>query len=262
MVTAPNLTESLRSAKTFIERWYFTGIATVMIATSIAGFAPAIVDPSRRHAPVTLLAAAHGIFMLAWLLLFLIQSLLVATGRVGWHRRLGLTSVVLLALIVPLTFETTAAMVRRGFDLSGDSHISPRPQVINGKAIELDAPTASAFNFGFLLEFTLLASASIAYRRKPEVHKRLMLFANIVLMAPPIQHLIGHIPSMVLTPAAVSIPFAIFLLAGVFRDYLVAGRIRPLTAILAIALFLAMPLLGAVIGPSAAWRQIAIGISR
>lgn len=165
MPNALNLTESQSSAKTSVERWYFTGIATAMIATSIAGFSPAIVDPSQRHAPVTLLAAAHGIVMLAWLLLFWMQSLLVATGRVGWHRRLGLTSVVLLALIVPLTFETTAAMVRRGFDLSGDSHVSSRPQLVNGKAIELDAPTASAFNFGFLLEFTLLASAAIGYSR-------------------------------------------------------------------------------------------------
>jgi len=237
-------------------------MAIVMLIVSIAGFAPAIVHPDGRRAPLTLLATAHGIVFLAWLLLFLAQSLLVATRRVGWHRRLGFASVGLLALMIPLGFGTTAAMVRRGFDLSGDSHVSAQPLIVEGKVTTLDAATASVFNFGSLLEFTLLAIAAIGYRRRPEVHKRLMLFANIELMGSPIQHLIGHIPRIVLTPAKVSIPFAVFLLAAVARDYLVAKRIRPLTAALAIALFLSLPLEGAVIGPSAAWHHLAAWLAR
>ena len=37
-----------------------------------------------------------------WLFLYLAQSLLIANRRVVWHRKLGLTSVVLLALMIPL----------------------------------------------------------------------------------------------------------------------------------------------------------------
>jgi hypothetical protein len=248
--TSSQLTSAVRT-KTFVARWYFTGMAIVMIVISIAGFMPAIVHPAGRRAPLTLLAAAHGIVFLAWLLLFLAQSLLVATGRVGWHRRLGLASVFLLALIVPLTYTTTIDMVRRGFDLSGDQHVDPHPKIAGG----LDAATAAVFNLPGLFIFSVLAVAAICYRRRPEIHKRLMLFANIELMGPPITHLIGHTPSLVLTPPMVLIPFSIFLLAGVARDYLVAKRIRPLTAVLAITLFISLPLQGAVIGPSAAWQH-------
>ena len=159
MATTSSQVQSAVQTKTFVERWYFTGIAVVMLLVSIAGFMPAIMHPAGRRAPLTLLAAAHGIVFFAWLLLFLAQSLLVALRRVGWHRRLGLASVFLLALIIPLSYTTTVALARRGSDLSGDQHITPRPQA--GKTLELDAVTASVFNFVGLLIFVILAIAAI-----------------------------------------------------------------------------------------------------
>jgi hypothetical protein len=74
MSTAPFQTLNKPQAKPFVERWYFTGMAITMLAVSIAGFMPAIVNPAGRHAPLTLLAAVHGIVFFAWLLLFLTQS--------------------------------------------------------------------------------------------------------------------------------------------------------------------------------------------
>jgi hypothetical protein len=50
-------------------RWFFVRMALVMIATSIAGFLPAIIEPTARRAPLTLLAGAHGIVTFMWLLL-------------------------------------------------------------------------------------------------------------------------------------------------------------------------------------------------
>jgi hypothetical protein len=207
-------------------RWFFVGMALVMIATTIAGFLPAIIEPATRRAPLTLLAGAHGIVTFMWLLLYLAQSLLIANRRVALHRRLGLTSIVLLALIIPLGFTTTTAMVRRGFDLSGDQHADPHP----AEGVSLDAPTASVFNFAALLQFAVLAVAAICYRRRPDVHKRLMLFANITLMAAPIAHLLGHIPSTWLPGAAGDAAGAIlnilFLVAPIAGDYLIEKRVR------------------------------------
>src|ERR1700731_4123782 len=63
--------------KGFVERWFFTGIAIAMLATSTAGFMPSLVHTAGRRAPLSPLAAAHGIAFFAWLLIFLVQSSLV-----------------------------------------------------------------------------------------------------------------------------------------------------------------------------------------
>jgi hypothetical protein len=233
-----------------VERWFFVGMAIAMIAMSIAGFGPSLVNPTRRRAPLSLLAAAHGIVFLVWLLLFLAQSLLVASRRVNWHRRLGIASTFVLALMLPLGYQATIAMIRRGFDLSGDQHVDPHPRA----GIQLDPLTASIFNFTYLASFATLAILAICYRRQPAVHKRLMLFANIELVGAPVAHILGH--ANLLTPATVMIPLAMFLLAAVARDYLVERRVHLLTALLAIALFLSQPLQGVLIGPSATWHRL------
>lgn len=72
-----------------------------------------------RRAPISPLAAAHGIIFFAWLLIFLIQSSLIASRHLTLHRKLGLVSILILVLMVPLAYTTTVAMVRRAFDLSG-----------------------------------------------------------------------------------------------------------------------------------------------
>jgi hypothetical protein len=82
-----------------VDRYFFTVLASSMIAISLAGFVPSIANPAGRRAPLSMLAAAHGIVLLAWLVLFLVQSRLVASGRIATHRRLGITGIFLLLLI-------------------------------------------------------------------------------------------------------------------------------------------------------------------
>ena len=111
-----------------VRRWFFTGMAVAMIAISLVAFVPSMIHPAKRHAPLSALAATHGAVYFAWLLLFLIQSRLIATRHVAWHRRLGLSFVIILALMIPLAYTTTIAMVSRGcHDLSGDLRIDRDP---------------------------------------------------------------------------------------------------------------------------------------
>jgi hypothetical protein len=64
--------------------------------------------------------------------------------------------------MIPLAYTTTVAMARRAFDLSGD----PR--------IDHDPLYESIFPFSNLVIFSVLVVAALAYRRTPEIHKRLM----------------------------------------------------------------------------------------
>ena len=176
MATASHRTATELETRRPVERWFFTGMALAMIAISLLAFIPSITHPAERRAPLSALTAAHGVVFFAGLLAFLIQSRLIATHRVAIHRRLGLASIIILALMIPLAYTTTIAMVRRGYDLSGDLSIGTNHEL----ALEAIFPLAN------LLIFTTLAIAALAYRRRPEIHERLMLFANIELMLSPL----------------------------------------------------------------------------
>jgi hypothetical protein len=60
----------------------YVGFGVFVIRLSFAGFAPSLIDQSRRFAPPTTLLLMHGATALAWLLLFVTQALLVAKRRV------------------------------------------------------------------------------------------------------------------------------------------------------------------------------------
>jgi hypothetical protein len=244
MATASSHT-ALKPPKTsLVEGWFFTGMAVAMIAISLLAFVPSMIHPAKRHAPLSPLPATHGVVYFAWLLLFLIQSRLIATRHVAWHRRLGLSSVVILALMIPLAYTTTIAMVSRGYDLSGDLRIDSDPLY------------GAVFPLCNLLIFSALTIAALAYRRRPEIHKRLMLFANIELMPAPLAHLIGHTPLLAsLPPAIVMVPISMFVTTAVARDWLVARRIHALTWGLAILRMVSGPLEAGPIGSSAAWHS-------
>lgn len=237
--------------KIFVERWFFTCVAIAMLATSTAGFLPSLVHPVGRRAPLSAVATAHGIVFFAWLLIFLVQSSLVARRHVALHRKLGLAAVLVLGLMIPLAYTTTAAMVRRGFDLSGDLRIDHDPLY------------ESIFPFSNLLIFSVLVIAAITYRRRPEIHKRLMLFANIELMPAPLAHLIGHTRCLEVFPAAIiMIPILMFVMAAVARDVLLARRVHPLTWGLAAVRLFSGPLEAGPIGSSAAWHHFASWLSQ
>jgi hypothetical protein len=226
-------------------------MAVSMLATAIAGFTPSLVYPAGRHAPLSVLAAVHALAFFLWLVIFLVQSRLVATGHLTWHRRVGSASVFVLILMVSLAYATTAAMVRRGFDLSGDLRIDHDPVY------------ESVFPFCNILIFSVLVIAALANRHRPEIHKRLMLFANIELMPAPLAHLIGHTPRLASLPAAIiMIPISMFVIAAVARDFLLARRILPLTWGLATLRMFSGPLEAGLIGPSAAWHHFANWLAR
>jgi hypothetical protein len=120
MATASCQASAKMRAHLLVEHWFFIGLTLAMLATSAAGFLPSLLHAAGRRARISPLAAAHGILLLAWLCIFLVQSRLGATENVGLHQRLGVAAGIVLALMIPLAYATTIAMARRGFDLSGD----------------------------------------------------------------------------------------------------------------------------------------------
>jgi hypothetical protein len=171
-----------------VDRWFYIGVALLMVVLNALAFAPSMIDQSRRNMPLPLspLVTLHALVSVAWLLLFLTQGTLVATARTAVHRRLGAFGAVLTGAFIVLGYFTVIAQARRGFDLSGDiARLAP-------PGTEGDGLAAIGLLF-FLFQFTVLVGAALWYRDRPAVHKRLMLLALLGALAPtPLAHLIGH----------------------------------------------------------------------
>lgn len=232
---------------------FYTAMALIALAIAIAGFGPALVDTSSRTAPLTLAVATHGLVFSAWLLLFFTQTILIPRGRIAVHRRLGYGAVVLAVLMVVSGYATAITMARRGYDLSGDI-------VARGS----DLLELLVFQLGDLISFSLLIGAAVWYRRRADVHKRLMLLATVgALMPAALTHIIGHSPLLrEIRAPIILIPLAMLLFAGAVHDRLSRGRIHPVSLWVASGMFVWANLRAVVIGPSETWHAFASWLIR
>ena len=112
----------------------------------------------------------HGLVMTAWVLLFVTQVSLVATRRTKIHMRLGILGAVLAALVVVVGVLTALYAAARAIPTITD------PPPLSFLIIPL----------GDMLIFSILIGLALYFRRKLDVHKRLMLLAGINLLTPAI----------------------------------------------------------------------------
>jgi hypothetical protein len=237
-----------------VSRWFFIAVALFMIAFHAVAFAPSIVDPSGRNVPLpfTPLVMAHTIVSVAWLLLFLAQTALVATGRTDVHRRLGLAGAALTIAFVVIGYFAVVAEARRGFDLGGDIGRLPAAGVVD--------PVARAVGIlFFFFTFAILVGAALRYRHRPGVHKRLMLLAVLGGLTPtPLTHVVGH--WTILHPWGTAIFVVVFLICLSFsaiHDRVTEGHIHPVSLWGALLVFLWNVLFSLAIVPSAPWDRFA-----
>lgn len=155
----------------------------------------------------------HGAIMTGWFLLFFVQTSLVLAGRTPLHRRMGVfgaffgTVVFVSAIVVNIRAVSWA--VDRGFDLA------------------VVAPF-NLLNFGIMTAFGSLFSAAIFFRKRLEIHKRLMLLASISMIGPATSR-IGLWPIFD-SPVLFSIGGTfIFLATLVFHELLVSRRVNIVT---------------------------------
>ena len=152
-------------------RRFYVGMAIAITVTVFAGFSRSYFLKSWYGTPeLSGLLHVHGLIFTAWVLFFLSQTVLVATGRTNLHRRMGIGGAVLAALVVIV--GTTVAMTR------AKTGVSPIPGVT--------ALGFLAIPLFDIVVFAVLVSAGIYFRHRAEPHKRLMTLSMISLLAAPI----------------------------------------------------------------------------
>ncbi|MDH5630865.1 MAG: hypothetical protein OEY96_12000 [Gammaproteobacteria bacterium] len=136
------------------------------ICLTIIGFLPTYLGPMvSTGKEFEMVFHLHGLFCALWLLLLLSQTFMIHSGNRAVHKKLGYASVVVAIGI----FVTLQMVGLRSHELialeTGDADIS---FVITPF---LDSLTFAALYIG-----------AIYYRKKPDIHKRLMVLATILLL--------------------------------------------------------------------------------
>jgi uncharacterized membrane protein YozB (DUF420 family) len=153
---------------------FFVVMAAAVAVTVFLGFAPSFYLRSTfnpdKH--LSILLHIHGIALSAWIVLFLIQTILIVRGSPTVHRRLGWGMSGLAASIVVLMSAAIVDQMQR----------VPPP-----------FPAAFALAFGMfdIIVFATLVSWAIYWRKRPDWHKRLMLSATILLLGAPVVRIVA-----------------------------------------------------------------------
>lgn len=205
------------------ERRFYVSAAIGITVVVLAGFS-VDVDLLRDMSPLSTLVRLHGAVMLAWIALFVTQTVLVARRRVDWHRRLGVFGAALAAAVV-IAGAATAVVASR----LGGTHL---PQGMSARLF-------LARSLFLLLTFAILVSSAIALRRQSAWHKRLMLLAAIILLDAALARFIGAYTTWELDPAIARDMLVVLCVA---IDSWRCRRLHPAFLVGALLLFVTDPL--------------------
>jgi len=107
----------------------------------------------------------HGIVMTLWFALFVVQVRLIAAHRADLHRRVGVVGAVLALLVLVVGITTAIVAAKHG--------VTPGPPPLVFLSIPL----------GDMLVFAILVGLGLLFRRRRDIHRRLMLLASVGILA-------------------------------------------------------------------------------
>ncbi len=176
---------------------FFVATAGLMLGLTLIGFAPSFFLKIVFDHPGTIVrmaedlggsgggdasslpfhVVAHGVLATAWMSLFFVQTLLIASERRDVHRKLGIGGLFVAAGVFVTGVYALFLVLPRLIAL-GDP---PDPSIVIAEHL----PSMSG-DLGVFITFSLAVGGAAYFRRRPETHKQLMLLASMMLVPVPI----------------------------------------------------------------------------
>jgi hypothetical protein len=232
-------TETARASNEHRQFLLGAGLAVALVAIGFGrGFLPGASPQPRSRAPLVLV---HAAVFTSWIVLFAVQTSLVASGRGRLHRRLGVAGAVLAAVMLVLGIAVAVRAARTGF--------APIPGV--------DPLRFLVIPIGDIVVFASFVGAGVYWRRSPDVHKRLMWLATVNLLFAAITRL----PGVPRHPVAIAGSFLGVLAFAPIYERIASGRFHRVSAWGSVATFLSIPARDA-IAATGVWHTFALWLVR
>ena len=129
----------------------FVGLIWIVI---LMGFVPEVIDQLQKHEfDYPIVTHVHAFTFIAWLILLTVQAVLIRSGNVRLHRRLGIAGACLIPLMVVLGLTVSIVMFRREYS----------PEFL---------PLTLSLRIGDMLSFGAVAAAGLMLRKlDPSSHR-------------------------------------------------------------------------------------------
>ncbi len=209
-------TSALRIARqSSSERRFYGGFSLAMLVCVFIGFARSfylkpVLFPDFPVPPEPIFIV-HGLVFSAWLLLLIMQTTLIVTGKLQRHRSLGISGAVLGAVMLPMGVYVGLVAAHRPGGFIGIP-IPPLQFLI--------VPLAS------IVLFAMFVTVGVVRRQDAQVHKRMMLLGTLQMVTPGIARWPGLAP---FGPLAFFGITDLFLVALAIFDLRTRGRLHPVT---------------------------------
>ena len=197
------------------DRAFYSGMAILMTLAVFTGFARTYylssyfgTNATISGGPFSTVVRVHAALFTTWVVLFLVQTSLVATHRVLVHRRLGFAVAILAAMMIVVGTATALDLARRGGTPSG-----------------VDPLVFLAIPLGDMAVFAPLIAAAVVLRRHKEAHKRLILLCYTAILVAAVGRFPGVLPLGELWTFGLT--FFPVLVLGLTYDLITRQRIHP-----------------------------------
>jgi hypothetical protein len=150
------------------DRAFYTTMSIIATLVVLVGFAPSffLATMTADARPLEPLFHIHGAVFSLWMLLFVVQNRLIASGNRALHMKLGAFAAVLGMVMIVMAFVVTLHATRTGFG----GPLGALPDKIQAMAVP----------FFDMFVFAPLFFAGLWFRKSaPEAHKRLMMMATV-----------------------------------------------------------------------------------
>ena len=176
--------------------------------------------------PLDTLVHLHAIVFTAWLLVFIVQTRLVAAHRVDLHMKLGIAAVALAVVIIGISFATAA--VKATIPRIHPSGLTP--------------PQFTIVGIMSLVLFAGFLALGIASRRRTAYHKRFMVLATISVVNPAATRIITQFGLREHWTYLVPVFAALFVACCLAYDWRKQRTVHPVYAIGGAVLIASWPL--------------------
>lgn len=215
---------------------FFLGMSAGLLAILLIGFSPTLYMRAFFDVPpIPLYLHVHGIVVTSWFVWLVFQASLVTVRRTDLHRRIGIAGAGLAVAVV-----IAGPMATRG--------LVSRLETI-GLSLESDIQIVSwvvSLNSTMILGFVVFLASALLLRRRPDAHKRLMLFASVSLIPPAIARIsFWPIFSWATEPPLVTTGSLLLVVPIIAHDLIIKGRLHIATVLgtLGVALVMLTPLI-------------------